>query len=210
MMAMNCFEREEIEKRRQEIENQLSDSVYGIRDANKYLKRIAELSEKFPAPKLTTHAFADSVDPLRYLIPNIKFVSAIPFYTIKKVIFNGKATIVKWSDGTKTVVKLQGEEWYDPEKALAMAICKKALGNKGNYYEVFKQWLPAADTIAKENKKNRENFNSSDREEEDMTRTMKLNVLSLYREGKYTREIAEICNLSEAEVVYILEEAGAL
>ena len=60
---------------------------------------------------------------------------------IKNVKFNPPATIVFWTDNTKTVVKCQGED-YDPEKGLAMCICKKMLGNKGNYYEVFKKWLP--------------------------------------------------------------------
>lgn len=31
---------------------------------------------------------------------------------------------------------------FDPEKGLAMAIAKKALGNKGSYYDEFKKWLP--------------------------------------------------------------------
>lgn len=31
---------------------------------------------------------------------------------------------------------------FDPEKGLAMAIAKKALGNKGSYYDKFKKWLP--------------------------------------------------------------------
>ena len=61
--------------------------------------------------------------------------------SIKKVIFNDPATIVIWGDGTKTVVK-RDCELYDPEKGLAMAIAKKALGNKGNYYETFKKWVP--------------------------------------------------------------------
>lgn len=61
---------------------------------------------------------------------------------IKNVIFNKPATIILWADGTKTVVKCQEGEGYDPEKGLAMAISKKALGNKGNYCEVFKKWLP--------------------------------------------------------------------
>ena len=60
---------------------------------------------------------------------------------IKKVKFNPPATIVFWTDNTKTVVKCKGED-YDPEKGLAMCICKKVLGNKGNYCEVFKKWLP--------------------------------------------------------------------
>lgn len=61
---------------------------------------------------------------------------------IKNVIFNDPATIVFWSDGTKTVVKCQDGEPYDAEKGLAMAISKKALGNQGNYCNVFKKWLP--------------------------------------------------------------------
>lgn len=63
---------------------------------------------------------------------------------IEKVIFNDPATIILWSDGSKTVVKADGEA-YDPEKGMAMAICKKILGNKGSYYDVFKKWLPKED-----------------------------------------------------------------
>lgn len=64
---------------------------------------------------------------------------------IKNVIFNDPATIVFWSDGSKTVVKAHLDD-YDPEKGLAMAIAKKALGNEGNYYNVFKKWLPKEDS----------------------------------------------------------------
>ena len=60
---------------------------------------------------------------------------------ITNVIFKDPATIVFWSDGTKTVVKAQLDEEYDPEKGLAMAITKKALGNGGNYYDTLKSWL---------------------------------------------------------------------
>lgn len=62
--------------------------------------------------------------------------------SIKNVIFNDPTTIVFWNDGTKTIVKAQDGDIFDPEKGLAMAISKKALGNKGNYYEMFKKWLP--------------------------------------------------------------------
>lgn len=60
---------------------------------------------------------------------------------IEKVIFNDPATIVIWGDGTKTVVKAQNGEPYDPEKGLAMAITKKALGNKREYYHTVKHWV---------------------------------------------------------------------
>lgn len=66
---------------------------------------------------------------------------------IKDVIFNEPATIIIWKDGTKTVVKCQEGECYDPEKGMAMAISKKALGNKGNYCEVFKKWLPEEEEV---------------------------------------------------------------
>lgn len=57
-------------------------------------------------------------------------------FRIKKVIFNNPATIVIWADGTKTVVKATDEE-FDPEKGLAMAISKKALGNKREYFAIY-------------------------------------------------------------------------
>ena len=59
---------------------------------------------------------------------------------IKQVIFNDPATIVLWSDNTKTIVKAENET-FDPEKGLAMAIAKKALGNEGNYYNELKKYL---------------------------------------------------------------------
>lgn len=63
-------------------------------------------------------------------------------FEIKKVIFNNPATIILWKDGTKTIVKCGEHDIYDPEKGMAMAITKRALGNKGNYYNKIKEWLP--------------------------------------------------------------------
>lgn len=68
---------------------------------------------------------------------NIKTVNK---FDIENVIFNGPATIVFWKDGTKTVVKCQDGDDFDPEKGLAMAISKKALGNKGKYFDEIKKW----------------------------------------------------------------------
>lgn len=60
--------------------------------------------------------------------------------SIRKVIFNDPATIVLWSDGTKTVVKCGPEDSYDMEKGLAMAIVKKMAGNDNHFHKVFKQY----------------------------------------------------------------------
>lgn len=56
------------------------------------------------------------------------FVNKRPTSEIKEVIFHYPATIVYWTDGTKTVVKCQENETsFDREKGLAMAIAKKFL-----------------------------------------------------------------------------------
>ena len=61
---------------------------------------------------------------------------------IKDVIFNPPATIILWYDGSKTIVKCQNDENFDPEKGMAMALVKKFFGDKGRYYEVFKRFIP--------------------------------------------------------------------
>lgn len=61
---------------------------------------------------------------------------------ITKVVFNDPATIVFWRDGTKTVVKCNPGDIFDPEKGLAMACTKKLFGNNGFYYDIFRKWLP--------------------------------------------------------------------
>lgn len=60
---------------------------------------------------------------------------------IEKVIFNEPATIVFWKDGTKTVVKCNPNDIFDPEKGIAMCFVKKIYGNKGRYNNVFKPWV---------------------------------------------------------------------
>lgn len=66
----------------------------------------------------------------------------MPKEAITKVIFNDPATIVFWSSGDKTVVKCCENDVYDPEKGLAMAICKYIFGNGNYFHRVFKDWLP--------------------------------------------------------------------
>lgn len=105
-------------------------------------------------------------------------------YGIKEVIFQNPATIVFWTDGTKTVVNcmdnaeikkkiVDGKEvtvrrarkcdTYSEEAGLAMAIVKKYFGNEGNYNNVFRKFIPgmaerekAAKKAAKKAKKTEE------------------------------------------------------
>ena len=91
----------------------------------------------------TTNAVFDTIRTAQTVIPKIK-----------DVIYNDPATIVFWEDGTKTVVKCKNEK-FDPEKGLAMAFSKKMLGNKGNYYNVFKKWLPEEKSSFNERRPNK-------------------------------------------------------
>lgn len=63
-----------------------------------------------------------------------KEATAMNAAVIKNVIFAPPATIVYWSDGSKTVVKCS-------EKGLVMAIAKRCGGNKGSYYKEIQSWV---------------------------------------------------------------------
>lgn len=65
---------------------------------------------------------------------------------IKNVYFNDPVTVVIWKDGTKTIVRCSENDFYDPEKGLAMAIVKKAYGNDNRFHKIFKKWLPDEDS----------------------------------------------------------------
>ena len=47
----------------------------------------------------------------------------------KQVIFNPPATVVLWTDGTKTVVKCDPEDTFNETTGVALCYMKKALGN---------------------------------------------------------------------------------
>ena len=61
------------------------------------------------------------------------------FY-IKKVIYNRPATIVFWSDGTKTVSKCSPEDSYVRETGLAICVLKK-LTSSAQVKNLFDDWV---------------------------------------------------------------------
>ena len=96
-------------------------------------------------PLSVTKSFSSASKAIKNGINSIYGFTRTMKPVIENVIFNDPATIVFWSDESKTVVKCAKDETYDPEKGLAMAISKKFLDNKGNYYNEFKKWLPEED-----------------------------------------------------------------
>ena len=99
------------------------------------------------------YCYDDVVTP-RDLLNSIYGMSSSSIPEIKNVIFNDPATIVFWEDGTKTVVKCQDGDEFDPEKGLAMAIVKKSYGNKGSYCNKMKKWLPKEEQVDTSNSLN--------------------------------------------------------
>lgn len=61
------------------------------------------------------------------------------FPSIDKVIFNGPATIVMWSDKTKTVVKCQEGDEYSKQTGLLMCVFKKAFGAKNDLEKMLNE-----------------------------------------------------------------------
>lgn len=55
-------------------------------------------------------------------------------------------TVVRWIDGSKTMVRCQEGEPFDKEKGLALCYMKRTLGNKGNFNETLKKWCPIEET----------------------------------------------------------------
>lgn len=113
------------------------NNLRAVPDYIKYVEKVKNEEEKEKMKEMSK-IFPDKVVAAFATMAARTTTPATP--TIKDVIFNNPATIVMWSDGTKTVVKAEGED-FDPEKGLAMAISKKNLGNKYDYYNTFKHWL---------------------------------------------------------------------
>ena len=59
--------------------------------------------------------------------------------TVKEVIFNKPATIIRWCDGTKTIVKCQKGDKFNKETGVALCFLKKLCGNSSrNLNDILK------------------------------------------------------------------------
>lgn len=115
--------------------------IGGIRQPVRIIKVDREAHCSNLTPKTTiTCAFAGDLNEIVKTALNSVYGLKSP---IKNVIFNDPATIVYWTDGTKTVVKCNDSDTYSPERGLLMAIAKKFLGrNAGRYNNELRKWLP--------------------------------------------------------------------
>ena len=112
---------------------------YGFRHATIY-------SELFTIDKNETDKMCsiDTFDIIKEMQKMKKSIKKPVTNPIEKVIFNPPATIVFWKDGSKTVVKAQGDI-FNPETGLAMAISRHYLCDVcglERYDGVFNRYLP--------------------------------------------------------------------
>lgn len=73
---------------------------------------------------------------------------------IKDIFRSGNATVVRWADGTKTVIKLSENDIDDPEKAFMVAYFIKLFGKSG-YNKLMKMARESANNtqVSKKQKK---------------------------------------------------------
>lgn len=64
---------------------------------------------------------------------------------IKEVIYNNPATIVKWSDGTKTVSKCRGADVFSKEVGLVLC-CMKKISGGSSIKRLINDWVPSPET----------------------------------------------------------------
>ena len=70
---------------------------------------------------------------------NFNFSPPAPI-KVKKVIYNNPATIVYFTDGSKTVVKACEDDRFDEQIGLLMCIAKRFLGD--DFHRVLKENVP--------------------------------------------------------------------
>lgn len=83
----------------------------------------------------------------------IKKEEEMKFITLDHVIFDGPATIVFWSDGSKTIVKCTDGDAYAYDVGIAMATLKKIFGDQ---YGAYRHDVRNAIKEAEERKAKRE------------------------------------------------------
>ena len=119
------------------LTNTTTDNVFGAYEFS-YGMGTGKIDET------TLHSLFNPVD-LKYTVSSVK---ELPF--IDKIIFNNPATIVFWSDGTKTVVKCMKNQEFNAYYGVACAIMKKYFGNNSSakaFIDKFREEEDSFETI---------------------------------------------------------------
>jgi len=74
------------------------------------------------------------------------FPSYLTSAYIKEVIYNNPATIILWSDGTKTVSKCHSSDTYSKETGLMLCVIKKLIGST-RINDILRDWIPEQESL---------------------------------------------------------------
>lgn len=127
-----------------------TDIIYRVTDVMVYTHEATGIvycgiNRNKPRPHTMTiaalYSFDHAYEKAKFIVDAIKLMYSKPNTTvdIDSVIFNDPATIVKFSDGDKIIVKTSNDDTYNPEKGFAMALSKKLLGD--NYKRLFNKYI---------------------------------------------------------------------
>lgn len=136
-----------------------NNKVMTLTEFNEFIKEANNKEEKNMGPKDTTFAefcrriYWGTITPVKPVKPT-------------KILVQGTATIIWWSDGTKTVVKCQKGDKMDPEKGIAMCVMKKFMGTN----ETHSNYLDFAKDAIAEYEKQQAAEKAKKREEADKRR----------------------------------------
>lgn len=127
------------------------------------IRELAAKGEKIKIEEKVHHAYYPIPDVLenyarRDVEVTAKMLGGFTFnrngeLKVEKVIFNKPATIVFWSDNTKTVVVCGENDTYDEEKGFFIACTKKLFGNDYRAVGRMNKALEMAVVQMKEDKK---------------------------------------------------------
>lgn len=110
-----------------------TDDYWEVRELGYWHRKHVKLSaHKMPPKNESTDRMAIKklpTEPTEWIKDLNKNANSSPEFKVKKVIFSKPATIIFWSDGTKTVVKCGKDDTYDKEKGFYIACAKKLFGN---------------------------------------------------------------------------------
>lgn len=90
---------------------------------------------------------------------------------IKRVIYNNPATVVFWSDGTKTISKCSEDDVYSPEMGLSNCVLKKITNSA--MHNLYSTWIPDELDYSKCTEWNLENVRHKEKEEEKKLKKLK-------------------------------------
>lgn len=105
------------------------------------------IGKDVPIPNIVTTTIPEHLryymnTPAEKLLEKKRLDQCLP--KVKEVIFAPPATIVYWTDGSRTVVTCSEEDKFVEETGFALCFLKKCLGNKGSYNNYIRKQLKNA------------------------------------------------------------------